>query len=154
MFVMGKTKQNKNLWRNMHRKVGAFSSILWCLLVPLLLFNYPSTACRLGHHRVWILSLTFLQMAKEPLISNNKKLLSSLVHSTSRPTFWFLHLMNKLDPVILYAPMNSSYMVQEAMSTAVVAWHFWMYVLMGHSPDISRASDTWGYPHSLSAVHW
>ena len=89
-----------------------FSSFLWHLLVPLLLFNSPSITCKLGNHGVWIRSPTFLQVDKETLLQHYlKKLKYSTVYSTSRPTSWSQHLMNFLDPCILYSPVNSSYMV-------------------------------------------
>ena len=48
-----------------------FSSALWHLLVPLLLFNSSSTRCRLGYHGVWIIYPPFQQLVREPLLLYN-----------------------------------------------------------------------------------
>ena len=47
--------------------MGAFSSVLWHLLVSLLLFNSPSAICRFVYHGVWTRYLPFLHKTKEPL---------------------------------------------------------------------------------------
>ena len=44
-----------------------FSSFLWRLLLPLL-FNSPSTLCRLGCHGIWTRYPPFLHRNKEPLL--------------------------------------------------------------------------------------
>ena len=51
-----------------------FSSILWHLLVPFMVFNSTSATSKLVHHGVWIRAHTFLQVAKEFLLHNYFKL--------------------------------------------------------------------------------
>ena len=131
-----------------------FSSFLWHLLVPLLFFNSPSITCKLGHHGVWIISPTFLQVDKETLLQHYlKKLKYSTVYSTSRPTSWSQHLMNFLDPCIFYSPVNSSYMGRLSMCATMLVCCLWMYSLRVHIPENSRYSSTGGHSHQLPPEH-
>ena len=75
------------------------SSALWRLLVPLLLFNSPSSCCRLGYHGVWIIYPPFQKWVKEPLLIYDVKLHRFSVYSSeSCNTFWYHHLVIKLVP--------------------------------------------------------
>ena len=74
----------------MHRKRGDFSSILWCLLLPLLLLcNSPSTVYRLGYNEVLIIASPSLQTAKE-LLPLNFSTLDNIIsfNLNSSPSVW------------------------------------------------------------------
>ena len=76
------------------------------------------------------------------------KLYSSPVQSTSRPMSWSHHLMNILDTKIFFAHMHISYMGRQAICSKMLSFHRCIYSLMGHIPDISRASATGGHFYS------
>ena len=102
---------SKYLWRNVHRKAGGFSSVLWYLLVPLLC-NSSSAGYRLEYHEAWIRSSLFLKTAKELLLINFfTHIKCSLFRSISLLIYlelchWSQHIRNRLEPSIWSAPVK------------------------------------------------
>ena len=144
--------------------MGNFSSVFWCLLVPLLfLFNFPSSACSLVHHEVWIIVSPLLQVVKELSLHNYFNLQISLCRpnplsdpslalspSSSLVRSWSHHRRSLLDTGIFSAPRHSSYIGQFAIYSTIVACHFWIYYFIGHSSTASESSATNNHSHTPS----
>ena len=89
---------------------GSFSPVFWRLLVTmlLLLFNYPSTTYRLGHHEVWIRASTLPQVSKKLLRHNFKtdfypNILVPVTLPLSLPLCWLICF-----PTPGYGPDNTT----------------------------------------------
>ena len=76
-------KKYKYLWRNVHHKMADFLSVFWNLPVTMLIFNSPTSTCRLGNHEVWIRYSPLLKLVEELSLHYYFKLKKSPFQPTS-----------------------------------------------------------------------
>ena len=142
----------------MYRKIGAFSSILWLLILLFWLFNSTSTQFWVGYYGVWIISINFPPRVKELLLLYYVKLRRISVYSSgSFTTSYFQHqnllclntdfIYGVTDQFFCYGFLSSPDVLSDGMRSRGFHWHFHWEVL----PLLDRPT-CWLYSHDLPCL--
>ena len=154
MFVIHKIIFIKRCHLILHNGYLFYTKFILSLLTKLLLFNSPSTCCRLGYHGVWIRAHTFLQWSKEPLllywVKKPKKILSTPQIIVPHPDPIISSSVSALSSALPW--YRSHRWGGHATCTAMFTWHLQLYSYMGYKVFASSAATTRVYSHVPSAT--